>query len=375
MKHFPASGQATGDTGNATSSTLQGQSARMITQQALWTSGQGGYHTYRIPALAVTGSGRVLAFAEGRLHGSGDAGEIELLVAHSDDHGKSWQAPRAIVTESGMTCGNPCPIVDRDTGVIWLWLCKNTAEGGEGLITQGKAPRTVWLTSSADDGESWCEPVDMTSVVKRDEWTWYATGPGHGIQLRTGRLVAPCDHMVGRHLDRTRDPYHSHVLLSDDHGESWFVGGIVRDGTNECEVVELHQGDVMINCRNYVGGQRRAVALSRDGGSTFGEFRWDETLIEPICQASTVTWPQAGDALLFANPASAEGRVKMTVRLSRDEGVTWPLAGVLHPGPSAYSDLAVAADGAVLCLYERGEVSPYETLTLARFGQEWLEAG
>ncbi len=346
----------------------------MFVEKTLFVSGEGGYHTYRIPALAVTAAGRILAFAEGRLHGSGDAGEIELLLTVSTDNGQIWSAPRAIVTEAGMTCGNPSPVVDRETGAVWLWFSKNTAKGGESLIAQGKAPRTVWLTCSQDEGDTWLEPVDMTSIVKKPEWTWYATGPGHGIQLRSGRLVVPCDHMVGKDLDRGKDPYHSHVIVSDDHGRSWEIGGIVRKGTNECTVAELHQGDVMINCRNYTGDKRRAVAISRDEGTTFGEFRWDESLVEPVCQASLVSWPQSRNALLFANPASAEDRMNMTVRLSPDEGITWPIQKTIHAGPAAYSDLAIAPDGTALCFYEKGRTSPYESLALARFSPDWLRA-
>ncbi len=345
----------------------------MLAQQTLFTSGTHAYHTFRIPALAVTRTGRILAFAEGRIHSPSDAGEIELVLRTSDDNGESWSDLRVIVREANMTCGNPCPVVDQDTGTIWLWLSKNRADGGENLITQGLAPRTVWLCHSDDNGATWSTPVDMTAQVKRDNWTWYATGPGHGIQLRSGRLLVPCDHMVGIHFDRGRDPYHSHVLYSDDHGQSWHIGGIVRDGTNECEVVELPNGDVMINCRNYVGGQRRAVALSRDGGLTFGEFFWDETLIEPVCQASILGLSVPEPALVFANPAST-ARENMTVRLSTDNGITWPHRQVLYSGPAAYSDLALAPDGTLLCLYEQGVAGCYETLTLARFDSDWIRS-
>ncbi len=345
----------------------------MLSQQPLFISGTHDYHTFRIPALAVTQTGRILAFAEGRVHSSGDAGEIELVLRTSDDNGETWSNLRMIVREDDMTCGNPCPVVDQDTGTIWLWLSKNLADGGEGLITQGQAPRTVWLCHSEDNGETWSTPVDMTDQVKQDNWTWYATGPGHGIQLRSGRLLVPCDHMVGIHFDRGRDPYHSHVLYSDDHGQSWHIGGVVRDGTNECEVVELSNGDVMINCRNYVGGKRRAVSTSRDGGLTFGEFFWDETLIEPICQASILSLSDPDQTLVFANPASTE-RENLTIRLSTDNGITWLHSQVLHRGPAAYSDLAQAPDGSVLCLYEQGAEWPYETITLARFNATWIRS-
>ena len=341
-------------------------------QETLYTSGEGSYHTYRIPALAVTGRGTLLAFAEGRKHGRGDAGEIDLILRRSFDNGRTWSPIQVVVTEAGMTCGNPCPVVERETGAIWLPFCKNLADGGETLICEGKAPRTVWITHSVDDGQSWSEPRDITASVKDPQWTWYATGPCHGIQLDSGRLVVPCDHIVGLHLDRSRDPYHSHVIYSDDRGETWQLGGNVEAGTNECAVAQLQDGSLYINCRNYVSGTRRAVARSHDQGQTFALMEWDATLIEPVCQGSLEALP--GGQLLFANPASTR-RERMTVRLSSDGGRTWPTARTLHPGPSAYSDLAALPNGDVCCLYESGENQPYESLTLARFNPVWLTEG
>ena len=346
-------------------------------QRELWISGQGGYHTYRIPALAVTTAGTLLAFCEGRRDGRGDAGKIDLLLRRSTDGGITWEPPRLVVADGDMTCGNPCPVVDSATGIIWLPFCKNLGQGGEGLIIEGKAPRTVWLTCSADDGQTWSTPVEITRAVKDPSWTWYATGPGHGIQLRSGRLLIPCDHMVGVRFNR-QDPYRSHVIYSDDHGASWHIGGVAGDGTNECAAVETVDGAIYLNCRNYVGAKRRAYAWSYDGGLTFSPIAWDETLVEPICQASLVRLSArpAGDKnrVLFANPASTERRM-LTVRLSYDECRTWPVARCLFEGPSAYSDLAVAPDGTICCLYERGEEHPYEGLTLARFDLAWLSGG
>ena len=156
-------------------------------------AGTDGYHTYRIPALEVTATGAVLAFCEGRRDGSGDSGQIDLLMRRSDDGGRTWGQSHVVVTEPGMTCGNPAPVLDRHTGTIWLPFCKNHADGDEALIRKGLAPRTVWVTRSDDDGASWADPVEITAVVKHPGWTWYATGPCHGIQLRSGRLVVPCD--------------------------------------------------------------------------------------------------------------------------------------------------------------------------------------
>jgi len=350
----------------------------------LFTNGDDGYHTYRIPALATTTKGTVLAFCEGRKHGRGDAGKIDLLLRRSADGGRTWGPTQLVVSDGDMTCGNPCPVVTRasvGTGggeeIICLPFCKNLGDGHEGMIVEGKAPRTVWITRSRDDGLTWEEPEEITADVKDPSWTWYATGPGHGIQLQSGRLVVPCDHIVGIDFNRG-DPYHSHVIVSDDVGASWRIGGIVPDGTNESAVAELADGSLYINCRNYRGEKRRAAAWSRDGGDSFGDHFWEEQLVEPICQASMVGISggdtHGRDRVLFANPAS-EAREKLTVRVSLDGCRSWSAGRELFGGPAAYSDLALAGrDGEILCLYERGADNPYEYLTLARFDLGWLEA-
>jgi sialidase-1 len=340
----------------------------MFKQSPLFISGQGGYHTYRIPALLATARGTLLAFCEGRRHSRSDSGEIDILLRRSADGGESWSAPQLVASGGGDTMGNPAPVLDRDTGVIWLPLTFNRADGPESMIMEGRAPRTVFLTHSADDGRTWAPVSEITAQVKRPDMAWYATGPGHGIQLRSGRLLIPCDHTLGLGRDHARLGY-AHVIYSDDHGATWQLGGRAQAGTNECMAVETMNGAVYLNCRNYVGDKRRAYAWSRDGGLSFPETGWDEQLIEPICQASIIRHSTGG--VIFANPAST-ARERFTVRLSRDECRTWSAGRLLHPGPAAYSDLAVRGDGAICCLYERGEASPYETLTLARFDLDWL---
>ena len=296
--------------------------------QDLWISGEGDYHTYRIPALVSTSSGRIIAFCEGRRDSRSDTGQIDLLLRTSDDDGVTWTAERTVVNEPGMTCGNPCPVFDREAGRVVLTFCKNIGDIGESAITEGNGPRTVWMTHSDDDGATWSPPEDITGEAKDPAWTWYATGPGHGIQLPSGRLVIPCDHMVGVTFDRKADPYHSHVILSDNGGESWCIGGIVDEGTNECAVSHLDDGRVYINYRNYRGWNARAVAWSANGGETFDDFRREDALIEPICQASLV---EVTDGLVFSNPASTV-RERMTLRFSADGGDSWVGAHVLHAG-------------------------------------------
>jgi len=89
------------------------------------TNGQDGFHTIRIPALLVTPAASVLAFAEGRKHSHADDGAVALVMRRSEDGGATWSPIRivhdfAANTDDPTTTGNPCPLVDRETGAVLL---------------------------------------------------------------------------------------------------------------------------------------------------------------------------------------------------------------------------------------------------------------
>lgn len=335
---------------------------------AIYVSGTEGYHTFRIPALIVTKKGTLLAFCEGRKNGTSDTGDIDLILKRSFDNGKTWQ-PIQMVWDDGLnTCGNPCPVIERETGTIWLLLTNNLGTDIEAKIVDGtsQGTRTVWVCKSTDDGATWSKPVEITKDVKAKEWTWYATGPGVGIQLKSGRLVIPCDHKVAGTKARQ-----SHVIYSDDRGATWKLGGGVGPNCNECQAVERTDGSLLLNMRSYQANNRRLIATSTDSGLTWSKPTEDAALIEPVCQASLIRHPDIKGRLLFSNPAGTK-REKLTIRLSDDDGKSWLVAKELHPGPAAYSCLAVLPDGTIACLYECGEKRAYETITIARFTVDWL---
>lgn len=341
----------------------------------VFSAGEEQTHTYRIPALTVTREGTILAFCEGRRQSRSDTGDIDLVLKRSSDSGKTWTPGRVIVEDAENTIGNPCPVIDQDTGTIWLLLTGNPGSLSEKqiLASEDEGTRTVWVTKSQDEGATWSAVAEITQDVKPSDWTWYATGPGNGIQLRDGRLVIPCDHA------EAGDPsIYSHIIYSDDHGQSWKLGGTVGEDTDESSVVELADGSLMINMRSNKGRNRREIAMSKDGGLTWSQSRFDAALIEPVCQAGFLRLSDELDhlprGLLFSNPAATE-RVRMTVRLSYDEGKSWPVSRLVHEGPSAYSSLAILPDGTIGLLYEGGEEHPYESITFARFNIEWLTNG
>ena len=108
-------------------------------RQDVFAAGQGGYHTYRIPALIVTSNQTLLAFCEGRKHSRSDTGDIDLLLKRSADGGKTWSDAQVIWDDGPNTCGNPCPVVDETTGTIWLLLTHNPGDASEAQIKRGKS--------------------------------------------------------------------------------------------------------------------------------------------------------------------------------------------------------------------------------------------
>ncbi len=341
-----------------------------LEQTNLWTAGQNGYHTYRIPALLVTAKGSVIAFCEGRKTGGGDHGDLDLLMKRSTDSGRTW-SPHSIVHEEGgdakITIGNPCPVEDAKAGTIWLPFTRDN--------------KAVFVTSSRDDGRTWTTPRNISDTTMKPDWDWVATGPGIGIQLmrgaHKGRLVIPSDHkrtLPGKQLE-----WNSHMMFSDDGGNSWKIGAPIQTGGNECQVIERNDGSLLVNTRMQGEFQGwRGVATSTDGGATWTAIQQEKQLPCPKCQASLLRYDEK--RLLFSNPhptpstndKPSGARVRLTVRTSTDDGKTWPVARVLHEGPSAYSSLARLPDGTILCLYEGGEKRAYETLRLARFNLEWV---
>jgi sialidase-1 len=337
--------------------------------QDLFVSGTGGYHTYRVPALAVTMRGTVLAFCEGRRRSVSDTGLIEVVCRRSTDGGRTWDPASVVVAEERMTCGNATPTVDPRTGTIWLPFCKNREDGPEPLIFEGKAPRTAWMTRSDDDGVTWARPREITADVKRTDWTWFAFGPGHGVALHDGRLLVPSVHARAVEY-RHSDPCRAHVTLSDDHGATWRAGGVVNVPTSsENELAEIAPGTVYLNARIEVAGAGRVSAWSRDGGLRFDEVIVDATLNDAMCQGSLAQLsPEEPQHLLLVNASGADTkRERLVARISRDGGSTFGAARVLDPGHAAYSDTVILEDGTALCLYERGDKHAYERLCLLRF--------
>lgn len=349
--------------------------------------GLNGVARYRIPGVVVTPKGTLLAYSEARRNGSSDWGEIEVHLRRSSDGGLTWQPSQHIAHQAQrlegnptkkqggqheQTVNNPVAIVDPTTGHIEFLYCVNYER--------------CFAMQSRDDGLSWSKPVEITASFepfrKTYPWKVIATGPGHGIALPSGRLVVPIWLAYGKKGDH--GPSACGTIYSDDHGRSWKAGEIAIPNAgefgnpNESILAPLRDGRVMLVARNESKPNRKLVTLSADGAGAWSPARFVDALWEPRCMAGLLAHPSG--VLLFSNPHTLprdqqgrelpNGRGKrenLSIKLSRDEGRSWPIQKTLEPGPSAYSDLAVLPDGRVVCLFERAN-----SIDCASFSLQWL---
>lgn len=373
-----------------------------LDKKDLFTAKSGGHALHHIPGILVTARGTVLAWCEARKKG-GDWDQIEVLLRRSTDGGRSFGEPHSIANVPGpktknpfalrlksvdpaaVTYNNPVMIADRD-GTVHFLFCLEYMR--------------CFHSQSGDDGITFSIPVEITSVFegfrKVYDWKVLATGPNHSIQLKTGRLVVPVWLSTGTGGNAHR-PSVTATIYSDDQGKAWHAGEIAVPCTdewinpNETVAVELANGDVMLNVRSESKAHRRLTTVSRDGATGWSTPKFDAALLEPICMAGIVRMsggPHDADRnrILFSNPHNLSrmdgkeepgknrDRRNVSVKLSYDEGATWPVSKTVEPGWSAYSDIAVTKDGAILCFYGRGTKPGFagDFLTLARFNLEWL---
>ena len=369
-----------------TFSSLQGADRKVT---IIHKQGQFDCHTFRIPAMATTNKGTLLAVYDMRYNSRRDLqGHMDIGLSRSTDGGDTWARPVPIMDmkkfgglpEDQNGCSDPNILIDRETGeilvsAVWTHGKPNThqwvGKGSEPGHSIHKSSQFM-MVRSKDDGLTWSEPENWTKRLKDPKWCLFAPAPGNGINLMDGTLVMPTQ---GR--DATGLPF-SNFMWSRDHGKSWTLSSPARDNTTECSVAELKNGSLMLNIRDNRNRKDksktngRAVSVTEDMGKTWKVHSSDHgALPEPVCMASLISHDlkDGRRVLFFSNPNSKYKREKMTVRMSLDQGKTWPKSILLDQKGGAYSSLSMVNDRTLGILYESSVADMvFQKIKLSEFG-------
>ena len=344
------------------------------------------YHDFdgfgvHLPGLIVTTQGTAIAVCQKR-HGSmGDGGnQVDILMSRSEDGGSTWQRQEVIFEEAGAYTYLGPIFEDCTMGTVFVAFWKMPADILDDLgyfSEYAKGGGGFYLLKSTDQGRSWSAPLYVSPKPNAEGWVGWPNNCVHGIQLvfgpRKGRLVIPA--FLYKEGEPGQVPgVRGGLLYSDDGGQSWSAGAVLPEGSDEVSLVETAAGGIYVSYRkNTLATGKRHFARSIDYGETFSEHGQHGEVPDANLHAGLIRYREGeevgDDLLLFSNPSPAKD---MTIRMSRDEGRSWDISRRVERGLSRYSDLAVTADGTILCLYTNGVVRDREKISVARFNLEWL---
>ena len=328
--------------------------------------GEDGYHTYRIPSIVQAKDGTLIAFAEGRRDKGSDpgGGHIDLVYKFSQNGGRTWSSLCILEkSQEGGGASNPTTVLENSSGRIIVLYDVWVPGRGQGSSRPGTLDNELRMRFSNDNGRTWSDAKDITQQGRDVEhWSYTGFGPGCGIETRTGRLVIPAYANALELADDDPSKRAAFALYSDNGGLNWKRGKQINVNTNENQIVELDDGRLMVDARQSDRTlETRWVAISNDQGETWSEPEKGQ-VCDRIC-AGIVRYPRTGESsLLLWSGIKGPGRANLILRLSSDQGRSFPVELLIGKGPAAYSVLTLIDKTDIGILWEGGKENTYEKI-------------
>ncbi|MEZ7866565.1 MAG: exo-alpha-sialidase [Paludibacteraceae bacterium] len=371
-----------GGTAVATTGTAANAATIFLTQHKLFSPGDYGSVSYRIPAIVTAHDGSLVTWVDKRNNNSGDLpNNIDQYVRRSTDNGKTWSTPLMVCGNGdSQGYGDPAMVVDNKNGKIIALI----NYGSVGFFSSTSTnPLHILKYESTDNGQTWTGPVDLTNQLygsgssnpATKNWAGVFVSSGRGLQLRNGRLA-----FAGVVRDGVNSAIQNYVFYSDDFGTSWTMGtNSAIDGGDEAKLAERNNGDLLMSIRH--GGGKRYTNVSTTQGTSWitANATVNSYLTDPACNGEIMTYTSTLDGynknrMLHSLAYNSGSRQNVSILVSYDEGVTWPKQKTICPTSSAYSTFTVLPDGTIGMYYEDGYGGTFD-MQYVRFSLNWATGG
>eukprot|EP01044_Picomonas_judraskeda_P003668 COSAG03_NODE_307_length_9149_cov_3.027293_3_plen_445_part_00 len=368
-----------------------------------------GYPCFRQPELTPLGStGELIAWTEaypgatGGANGScapaareekattaaaaerGESSDVcDLVYRRSTDFGRSWLPLQVLTGNNSRTT----PSID------WYTTVYDSVAQHLFVFVRTSLASGLGTTHfrSTDHGATFSAGSSFTLQGGSKGFKLVTPSMSHGLQLPQGRLVAPFVCGTPEPSASTGSHTHSCTVFSDNHGESWQLGGLAQNGSAETAFVHLPGGSGMTlyaSMRDRGPSARESTRLSArslDGGESWIDFARAEQLKAP-CTPHWCSGVVAGLAalngsdgkpplLVFSSPSAPAARAILRLFTSTDQGRGWKSGPILFEHLAGYSDMVVLPNNGLGVLFENGEESFSDRISFAAVPRGWIQAG
>lgn len=337
----------------------------------------------RIPSIISLKKGLLIAFVE-RRNGTSDNAKKSIILSKSFDNGKTWSDEVLVAKNGNNSVGNPTVLYNPKTNIIHMLFSIMTEGASEESITNesfdSPNPIRIFETKSNDEGNSWTSS-NITSSIKRPDFSFFNVGPGVGIIDANGRYIFPAYHAtIGN--DVLGESSKAFMIISDNNGDTFYSGNDMASGSDENQIIQLEEGSIKSFIRQYGNENYVATSLSADNGINWSNQQYDLNLPTSVVQQAVVRLTNSNENLVsrivFSNPVNQQKRDELTIKVSLDETLRWEyeklidkISGDQPDFNVGYSSLVALNDKTIGILYEKYDDYDH-SIVFSRYNVQYL---